>query len=394
MKKKISFAVVFNIIVIALSIGLITYFCVSEDGLIDLISSDISLNALWVVLAVLCQLGNMFIDSVVTYMYIKGDYSSFTFLDGVKSSCVGSFFSAITPSSTGGQPMQVIFMANKKIDAGFATSCMTQKFVVFQITSTAFSVFALIFKFDFFISHVNTPVLWAFVIAGFFSQVVVTGLFIFISFNRRFSNWVVRVCSKLIRKIKLIKNPEKYIKSITDQVEVFHDGNKALMSKPKLMVKSYLLVFVQVLLMMLVPYCIYRAFGLNGASPVDMVCSQAFVTLASAMIPLPGATGAAELAFSVFYKMFYGSAILKSALLLWRVITYYGVILICAPFSILTKKEEDEKAVRADTAQQENYTAQGDTESLEDLEDTESTDDESCESSGEFLDIQQVQDEI
>ena len=46
MKKKISFAVVFNIIVIVLSIGLIAYFCVSEDGLIDLISSDISLNIL------------------------------------------------------------------------------------------------------------------------------------------------------------------------------------------------------------------------------------------------------------------------------------------------------------------------------------------------------------
>ena len=59
-----------------------------------------------------------------------------------------------------------------------------------------------------------------------------------------------------------------------------------------------------------------------------------------------------------------------------------------------SKKKEDEKAVRADTAQQENSTDQGDTESLEDLEDTESADDESCESSGEFLDIQQVQDEI
>ncbi len=378
MKKKISFAVVFNIIVIALSIGLIAYFCVSEDGLIDLISSNISLNALWVVLAVLCQLGNMFIDSVVTYMYIKDDYSGFTFLDGIKSSCVGSFFSAITPSSTGGQPMQVVFMANKKIDAGFATSCMTQKFVVFQITSTAFSVFALVFKFDFFISHVNTPVLWAFVIAGFFSQVVVTGLFVFISFNKRFSNWAVRVCSKLIRKIKLIKNPEKYIKSITDQVEVFHNGNKAIMSKPKLLVKSYLLVFVQVLLMMLVPYCIYRAFGLSSASPVDMVCSQAFVTLASAMIPLPGATGAAELAFSVFYKIFYGTAILKSALLLWRVITYYGVILICAPFSILTKKKEEKKSVNAEAACRENS---ADQENTENSENTEGTD---CECGRDF----------
>ena len=52
-----------------------------------------------------------------------------------------------------------------------------------------------------------------------------------------------------------------------------------------------------------------------------------------------GATGAAELAFSVFYGMFFGTDMLKSALLMWRVITYYAVILISAPFSMLTKKK-------------------------------------------------------
>ena len=98
----------------------------------------------------------------------------------------------------------------------------------------------------------------------------------------------------------------------------------------------FIIIFA-IILILIIPYCICRAFLINGVSPVDMVCSQAFVNLSSAMIPLPGATGAAELSFSVFYNMFFGAEILKSALLIWRVITYYGVILLCAPFSLLTK---------------------------------------------------------
>jgi len=363
MRKKISFTHIFNMLVIIISVALITYFCVSEDGLIDLLSSDVHLSIFWLVMAVICQLGNMLIDSVMTYIYVKKEYKSFTFLDGVKSSCVGSFFSAITPSSTGGQPMQVIFMSKKNIDPGYATSCMLQKFLVFQITSTAFSLFALIFRFDFFITNITTPILWVFVIAGFFSQVVVTGCLTFISFNKRLSAWVIKIASKLLEKIKFLKNPEKYVKILSDQVGVFHNGNKALIKQPKLLVKSYSLVFCQVLLMMITPYCIYRAFSLNGASPLDMVCSQAFVSLASAMMPLPGATGAAELAFSVFYNMFFGASILKSALLLWRIITYYGVILICAPFSILTKNKgiKDSGTNTINNSQKDNKTSQSET---------------------------------
>lgn len=346
MKKKINFNLIFNIVVIVLSVTLITYFCISEDGLIDLINSDIKLSVFWIAMAVACQLGNMFIDSVMTYLYVRKEHKEFTLLDGIKSSCVGSFFSAITPSSTGGQPMQVLFMTKKNIDPGYSTSCLLQKFLVFQMTSTVFSVFALIFKFDFFVNIITTPILWVFVVAGFFSQVIVTSGFIFISFNKRLSSWIVKMLDKLLHKLKFIKNPDKYVKQLSEQVELFHEGNKNLLKQPKLLVVSYALIFIQILLIMLVPYCVYRGFSMNSASPVDMVCSQAFVNLASSMMPLPGATGVAELAFSIFYNMFFGKAILKSALLVWRVITYYAVILICAPFSMLTKDKKSKAVSR------------------------------------------------
>lgn len=334
---KINWTLIFNIVVIVLSVGLITYFCVSDDGLVDLLSSNIKLSAFWIVMAIICQLGNMFIDSIVTYLYIRKDYKEFSLIDGIKCCCVGSFFSAVTPSATGGQPMQIMFLANKKVDPGYSTSCMLQKFLVYQITSTVFSLFALFFRFDFFLHTVNTPILWVFIIAGFFSQVVVTTGIIIVSLNQKLSGWIVKITDKLLHKIKFLKNPDKYTKMLAEQVDKFHKGNKELMSQPKLMVASYGLIFIQVIFILIIPYCICRAFLINGVSPVDMVCSQAFVNLSSAMIPLPGATGAAELSFSVFYNMFFGAEILKSALLIWRVITYYGVILLCAPFSLLTK---------------------------------------------------------
>ncbi len=342
MFKKLNLNMVFNIFVIVVSVVLVTYFCISEDGLVDLMKSDIDLNAFWLIMAVLCQLGNMIIDSFLLYFYIKREYKDFTILDGIKSSFIGSFFSAITPSASGGQPMQVVFMSTRKVDAGYSSSCLIQKFLVYQITSTAFTVFALVLKFDFFIHTVNTPLLWLFLIAGFISQVVVTGLIMFASFNSKISGWLLKITEKLLSKIRFIKEPEKHAKKLGDQIELFHQGNKNLIKSPSLMVLSFVLIFVQILLIMLVPYCVYRGFSLNSATVVEIVCSQSFVTLASSMMPLPGATGAAELAFSVFYGMFFGATMLKSALLMWRVITYYAVIVISAPFSMLTKKKSVE----------------------------------------------------
>lgn len=360
MKFKISGKTIFNILVVVLSIGLIAYFCVSKDGLIDLLSSSFELNILWLVVAVFMQLANMMLDSYATLMFIRVKYKHFSIFDAIKVSFVGSFFSAITPSSTGGQPMQVYLMSKKNLDVGFSTSCMLQKFLIFQITSTIISILAIIYKFEFFVENIHTPIMWAFVGFGFFSQVAVTGGFLLISFNKKLSQKIIRWISRLIKKLKFLKNLDKKIATLEEQANSFLKCNSDLMKNPKLLIVSYIVITIQIITILLVPYCIYRSFNLTGASVTDMLCSQAFVSLASAMMPLPGATGAAELGFTVFYSLFFTPNLMKSALLLWRVITYYGVIALCAPFSYLTKGKSiddataeqcealDEKATEAD----------------------------------------------
>lgn len=331
--------------VILLSLGLIAYFFLSEGGLLDLINSSRKFNIMWLSLAVIVHLSNMFLDSIVTLNFIRIRYKNFSLWDSIKVACVGSFFSAITPSSTGGQPMQVYLMSKKHIDVGFSTSAMLQKFLIFQIVSTAYSVLIITFRFNFFLQSIDNPVLWVFVIFGFASQVTVTAGFIVVSFSKTITKKLLRLCSKILHLLKFVKEPDKKIATLEAQVDLFHESNKAFYKEKKLMISSYIIISLQILCILSVPYFIYRGFSLSGTSPFDMICAQSFVQLASAMMPLPGATGAAELGFNVFFSAPFGDTV-KSATLVWRIITYYGTILICAPFSYLTKDKVREDAIK------------------------------------------------
>lgn len=68
-----------------------------------------------------------------------------------------------------------------------------------------------------------------------------------------------------------------------------------------------------------------------------MITAQAFVTMVSSFMPLPGGSGAAEGSFYVFFKIFFMENTIKSAILIWRIITYFLNIVIFAPFSNVNK---------------------------------------------------------
>ena len=84
---------------------------------------------------------------------------------------------------------------------------------------------------------------------------------------------------------------------------------------------------IQITLNSLVPYFIYRSFGMHTAPVTTMVAAQVFVAMVSAFVPLPGASGGAEGSFYIFFGMFFQSAILP-AILIWRLLTYYMNILV------------------------------------------------------------------
>ncbi len=359
-KFKISANAVLNIIVAALTIYLIIYFCVSENGMIELLSTPDSFNLLWLIAAIVVYDLNIFIDAIVTLIFIRSQFKEFRFIDAVKVSLVGIFFGAVTPSSTGGQPMQLYLLSKMKVGVGFGSACMTQKFIIYQIVTTAFSIFSIIFCFRFFQEAFRG--IWSslFIILGFVSQMTITSLLLIISHSKKLTGKLINLVDRLIKKLKFIKNPEHKIEHIKAEVDTFHSANKMLFVNKKLMFATYVLIILQVLAILSAPFFIYYSLGMpeiaaESGCPVgslfEFICIQSFVIFTSNLIPLPGASGGAELAFTMYFGPFFiiGSVNkIKPAILLWRFVSYYGTILISAPFSYLIKGKKKEEENQKD----------------------------------------------
>lgn len=353
---KLNLSVILNIFVAAFTAYLIFYFVTSKDGVIDLLSQPNSFNVIWIIVAVLVYELNTFIDSVVTLIYLRTQYPQFKFTDAIKVAFVGVFFAAVTPSSTGGQPMQLYLMSKMNVGVGFGSACMTQKFIVYQIVTVAFSIIAIIFGFDYFKSAFTSFWSTAFIVLGLSSQLIFTFLFLLVSFSKNTTAKLIGLTDKILHKIKFIKKPDDKIAAFKHEVEQFHTGNKLLYQSKKRLALIYTLVVFQVLCIMSIPYFIYISFGMpqtaaaNGqeaGSFFDFICIQSFVLFTSNLIPLPGASGGAELAFTMYFRRFFvvGNVNkIKPAILMWRFVSYYASILISAPFSYLTKgKKEDDR---------------------------------------------------
>ena len=347
-KFKLSGIAIFNIVVGLLTAVLLIYFIVSDGGIIDLLKSDEGIIWWLLVTGVLVYDSSVVVDAIVTYIFITAQYPKVRFIDALKISCVGVFFSAITPSNTGGQPMQLFLMSKMNISVGFGSACMTQKFIVYQFVTMAFSIIAIITNFDLFSSAFTSFWSTAFVVIGFLVQLAVTALFLVVSFSEKLTGKLLRLIIKILRKFK-VKNADKKIAKLTREFRMFLDSNRLLMQNKKRVAVIYGLVAVQVLLILSVPFVVYLSFdtpAIASASgqPVgnwyEFVCIQSFVLFTSNLIPLPGASGGAEAAFALYFEGFFLDRT-KPAIVAWRFMTYYGAIILTAPFSYYTKGHKE-----------------------------------------------------
>lgn len=341
-RSRIPWGLVFNIFIVGLTIFLIVFFIFSKDGFIDLLNSGVKINVLWLLFAVFMHLSNIAIDATIIYLFVKESTPDFSLKDAIVVSMVGQFYCAITPSASGGQPMQILSMTRMGVSGANGTAALIQKFLVWQFTLTAYSVFAMVAKFSMFVGSLDYA-MWVLTAIGFTGQILTIVVLLLASFNKSFTSKLIGGIFRFLGKIHLMKNVDQRIVNLNKTLNSFHECNKTLNKNKALVVKVYVLTFIQLTILFLVPFCIAMSFGVgekNGnVNMLDMLCAQSYVSMVSGLVPLPGGSGAAEYCFSQFFGSFFDAQMIKSAILIWRTITYYGTIMVSLPFAAVRKKK-------------------------------------------------------
>ncbi len=242
----------------------------------------------------------------------------------LKISLIGIYYSYITPSSTGGQPMQAAYLRRDKVPVGLSTAVLIMKFFCYQCAFVLCTgVFFLLFHDK--IARENPGILF-FITVG----LLINGgsiLFFGSLFCRpvlgamcRFAKWLAGRFQGLAARFNAMEAIDRFEADFDSYTDDFKEKKKAV-------VWGILLSVPQFILQMSVLYFVYRSFGYNEAGFVEIVAIQSLLQVSVSFMPMPGASGAQEIGFSNFLKPYFVNNDLYAAVMVWRFFTYYLVVI-------------------------------------------------------------------
>jgi glycosyltransferase 2 family protein len=315
----------FVIITLVLTVAVLLYCLFTSDGIVTLGRLVTKLEPQWLFMSVAAVAACWISEGFVLHLLCLHLYPDWSYGRSFTVGMTGLLYSALTPFSTGGQPMQIYSMHKMGMDSGKAGSIIAVKTLTYQVVMVAYSLAAVAYKFQFFQTSVSN---FSFVtIIGLFTNTVFILLVFLFMISENTTDKIVTAVIQFLHKIKLCKHPEERYEKIHGQLEIFHDASKLMGRSTKLYLTAMGITVIQITLNSLIPYFIYRSFGMRTAPVTTMIAAQVFVAMVSAFVPLPGASGGAEGSFYIFFSMFFQAAILP-AILLWRFLTYYLNILV------------------------------------------------------------------
>lgn len=276
----------------------------------------------------------------ISYQILARRYvKTYSLKQGIVVSFVGTFFSGITPSSTGGQFGQLYVLKKQGIDYSDAASLLWADFIIYQTTMMIYVTILFALRFQ---HYANLSSWFWIVFAGYLVNLaVVVGLYtiaLFPKFYIRLATWGVGVLGRM----HILKHPEQTLANAEAQMTNFTREIKKLSKDQKVIFQCMIVNFLRLTLYFSLPFII--ANGLNIHLPlsnlVDCLTLSSFVTMANSFIPLPGAAGGTEVVFSLLYSRMLGS-LTGAVMLLWRMSTYYIPVIAGALIFIFFKNHSD-----------------------------------------------------
>ena len=276
----------------------------------------------------LCFLLYLLIDAVGIHSALRGLGYRVPFLKTLMVTVRGQYYYYITPSSSGGQPMQIYYLHEMGVPTGVGTSVLVCHFAAFQ---SMLAVLMTLFAIPYF-KYINDSIAphQILLVVGYLINAGIVFMLLLFSFCRRAVRVLIAFVVGFIRKFHLSRHPEAIEKKITETADLFHDSMEQMRSHPWQIVNQLILGGLQQLSLMSVLYVIYKGLGQSGATLPHLIAMGLAQYISAAYVPIPGASGAQEGVFSLFFRQIFPEGECFAAMIIWRTTTFYLPLIISA----------------------------------------------------------------
>lgn len=289
----------------------------------DFIASS---NIMWIGVSVLSMLGFiLFEGAALLYICRSFGYKS-SLGQGFLYSASDIYFSAITPSATGGQPASAFFMIKYGIPSVFVTVALVANLVMYTASIVAMGLFAIIASPSTFLSF--SPFAKFLIIFGIVAQLGLLLFFILLLAKNGLMRNICKGAVVFLGKLHILRNVDRKLGKMDRWMDDYSENTAKLKGKGKMMVFVFLFNLLQRLAQVAVtPFCALAA-GASFGEAYDLFIIQIYALVGSNCVPIPGAMGVTDyLMIDGFTKTSISDP--EFLQLFSRSLSFYMCIIIC-----------------------------------------------------------------
>lgn len=268
----------------------------------------------WMVLILLSMAGFIVFEALALRCILTGLGYPTSFRHALLYSAGDQFFSAITPSATGGQPASALFMGAHSLPAGTITVTLLLNLVLY--TAATLTIGLGIFALRPHVLGLFGPMSRALILLGMTALIGLALVFLLLltrgAYLERHGGKLIRLLSKL----RLMKYPDKWMDQLQHLVLEYKLCAKKAYEKPGMLLGAFTLDLAQRISQISVTLLVYLSQGGNPRLGADLWSVQALAQIGSNWVPIPGGMGAADyLMLDGFQKLMQGDAVYSLQLL-------------------------------------------------------------------------------
>lgn len=247
----------------------------------------------WLAVTILSMVGFIVFEAFALLSILRVLGYPRPFFAGVLYSAGDQFFSAITPSASGGQPASILFMRQHKVPGAAITVVLLLNLVMYTAAALFIGALCLILRPQVFLRFD-----WFSRFLIVFGMVVLTGLGLFFLALLKRGETLERMgrgLFRLLHRLHLMRAPERWNKRLGDMVEEYRLCSQAASGKTSLLIRVFLLDLAQRAAQITVTLTLFLALGGSfGREAADLWVVQAMAQIGSNCVPIPGGMGAAD----------------------------------------------------------------------------------------------------
>ena len=246
-------------------------------------------------------------------------------------SCADIYYSALTPSASGGQPASAYYMIKDGIDGGG-----TSFILIFNLIAYTFAIFvvaafgfilrpAMFLGFEFFVKFL--------IIIGLVIQALLLGFFIacmcWSNGLRKAGNGII----SLLSRMKIIKNTEKWRNKLDGAIDTYHAGFVMIRKHKSVFFWALIFNIAQRVVRLLIPA--FVCYSVNpDISFWEVIAMEAYVTIGYNSIPIPGGVGAFEYMYMNVYSVGFEASFILASMMVTRTISYYLSMVVSGAYTL------------------------------------------------------------